>query len=358
MQNPFFTFNAAAEELENIKKMRVDREVELQDCITALVGRHHNILLYGERGAGKTFLLRVLENELSERHKNIHASLVSLGSLGLYGQQDDLSAFPRAVLLQLCRDLWTKVVGKSYLDLKERLEETGQEITLRNNDEIAIQRVYTHLMAHDTASRRKLSNSVGFSAIAKGEKSEERYVDTKQFDLLPFEFGEYTEELRKAVLLPRGITKVVLLCDEANHMSVFRQELLLEKYLELFGQKRVQFLFVAGQANWLENDFLPCCFETTIELKGFSEKSNAVELINKVNTTSITFSTESIDTVYEAFKGHPRLTLMTCAKAFDYACEIGESQITASTVFKALRDVGQERRRWNEMAKRREVSQS
>ncbi len=146
MNNPFYTHNLAAEDISNIKEMGVNRENEFEQCVSSLIYRHHNVLLYGERGIGKTFLLRLIEQKIKDTATDVFSSIVNIGSLRAYDLESDVSAFPRAVLLRLCTDLWRTLLNKSYLDLRDRLEETGQEITLRKNDEKTIQRIYTHLM--------------------------------------------------------------------------------------------------------------------------------------------------------------------------------------------------------------------
>ena len=168
-KNPFYMLNLAAESMATIHEFRVDRETELSLCRNAILERHHNILLYGERGIGKTFLIRLLEDELKEQN-DVFCIRIQLSALYAYGRDNEATSFSRAILLQLCAEIWRRVLKKPYLELRERLEESGQEVTIRNDAERVVQEVYTHLMFSLKKARFDIQNMVGFSAGAKGEK--------------------------------------------------------------------------------------------------------------------------------------------------------------------------------------------
>ena len=79
----------------------------------------------------------------------------------------------------------------------------------------------------------------------------------QQSDVLPFEFAEFAKELIETVLNPSGKSRVVVICDEANYMPFFKQEELLQRYLDLFSAKDFQFVLVAGLFPWESNPNLP-----------------------------------------------------------------------------------------------------
>lgn len=343
MSNPFMY--ARTDYISDCLEYRVDREHEVAICKDALVVQRHNVLLYGGRGVGKTFLLRVLEHEIAESEPEVFPCFVNIGSLQAYGDNDgdDISSFPRAVLLQLCSTLWTKLLGKSYLDLRERLNETGNELHLRQLDEQTIQRVYSHLMLQDRTARMSHRNSVGFSVGAKGEKQEQVLLEGKHSQILPFEFAEFANELIENVLAQHGKKAVVVLCDEANNIPLFSQEKILDRYLDLFSSKKVQFLFVAGLLPWESKEYLPTCFETRHELKGFSERLHIEKLISSALARSpgetITFSPEAVDAVFRWFAGNPRLTIAACFRAYTNAEANKVSVVSESMVLWVCRDI-------------------
>ena len=347
MNNPFALYHLNAERISEIDQLRIDRENEIAACSDSIVELRHNVLLYGTRGVGKTFLLRLIEKEIIAKDETIFPCFVNIASLHAYNFSNDVGAFPRAVLLQLCTELWGNVLGKSYLDLRDRLKETGQELHLRKKDEVTIQRVYEHLMTLGKTAQSAILNTVGFSAGLKGEKKEETSQQTQYSTILPFEFPEFAHELIRNVLLARGKKRLVVLCDEANQMPIFKQEEILERYLELFSSKQIQFVFVAGMVPWESKTFLPSCFETRFELKGFSERNDVVELITRAQSDLI-FTKEAIDAVFEAYSGHPRDTIEACAISYYEARKADLKDVSVPVVLRAIRRIDEERRRHKE----------
>lgn len=359
MSNPFQLLNAAAHSIEEIRSLRVDREREFSQTLEALVKRSHNVLLYGRRGAGKTFLVRLLDDEIRRTESNVFPCIVNLASLAGYDNNDEVSAFPRAVLLQLCAAMWTQLLEKPYLDLRDRLTETGQELTFRGTDERTIQNVYKHLVLQQLISKSSLSNTAGISLVAKGEKSEAASLEAKHAPILPFEFAEFVAQLIKAVLIPRGKARIIVLCDESNHIKLCQQEQILSRYLELFSAKRVQFVFVAGIGPWNEQEYVPSCFETTLKLEGFQERSHVQSLISaaltKAQRPQITFAPETVDVLFESFAGHPRRTVLACQKAYDLALDSTLSIVDLRLMLRVCRQV-EEREREYEQSIRKYMS--
>ncbi len=348
-ENPFFIRNLAADSIPHLREICVDRAEELNKLQHAIVDKRHNVLLYGERGVGKTFLIRLLEQEIRDLDGEVFPALINLASLSAYGNEDEVASFPRAVLLQFCKVLWTDLLKMSYLDLRERLDETGKELTLRREAERIVQRVYTFLMTFHKRARTEFLHSVGFSAAAKGEIREKTTSDRQQSDVLPFEFAEFAAELIDKVLKPKGKNRVVIICDDANLMPLYKQEAILERYLELFSFKRVQFLFVAGHMSWERKTYIPSCFETRQELKGFPKKEHIYEMIQKANDSSVVFSPEAVDLLYELLKGHPLYTIDACGWAYQYAERQGKVNIDAALMNRVCVEREERRKQYHEI---------
>src|SRR3990170_3235798 len=105
MLNPFHSMNSAAITMPELRDCRVDRDTEFEQCKASLLRRSHNVLLYGARGARKTFLVRLLEDEIRRTADDAFPCLINVASLSGYDMQDEVSAFPKAVLLQICAKL-------------------------------------------------------------------------------------------------------------------------------------------------------------------------------------------------------------------------------------------------------------
>lgn len=314
--------NAAALTIAELRAARIDREEEMQVAYTALARNVHNVLLFGTRGAGKTFLTRLLEDDLNQGEPTLFACTANLASLGMYQPgSEEADAFPRAVLLQLCAAIWTRLLNKPYLQLKEHLSASGHEFNRVAPDEATVKAIYAQLMQHDLVHRSSRTNTAGMNLVAKGEMQEQFFLENKQLTILPFEFGEFVSQLLTDVLRPRGKEKIVVLCDEANHAKLYEQEQILERYFELFSSRRVQFLFVAAQGPWQEREYIPACFETTIQLNGFKNPQHVRTLVEadamRRTGKQVRFTSEAIEVLVDVFSGHPRISLTASELALD-----------------------------------------
>ncbi|HEY0045327.1 MAG TPA: hypothetical protein VGB44_01305, partial [Flavobacterium sp.] len=286
-------------------------------CVESIIDKKQNVLLYGKRGAGKTFLTRLIEIKIKQL--DMFAFPISINMTGLlaynFGEHENASAFPRAILIQICAEIWKQLFGKDYLELREALSETIQEIGLLSKAESTLKRIYANLMISQQKARKEWSNTLGFSAGAKGEMKRGDIIEQSNSDILPFEFLEFVDAINKYVLPEFNKSRIIVLCDEANHLPFFNQHEILERYLELFSAKSIQFLFVAGFLSFESINELPMSFETRLELKGFSKVEHVVEFIDRIDCENLRFSRSAIDVLFTYFEGHPRMTLEACQRA-------------------------------------------
>jgi len=335
--------NAAQMTTIEVIDRRIDRLDELEECTEALVSRQHNVLLYGSRGVGKTFLVKLIEARIRESGCPLFPCIANVANVSLYGNSsasvassDDTSGFLRAILLQLCRSLWN-LIGNKYLDLREQISDPPH---LSDGPEASsIRRVFNLLMRLECSVSKSSTGSIGVGAVIKGELKGESISESHTMAILPFEFAEFVEELTVEVLQPRGYNRVVFLCDEANHMPLFCQEQLLDQCLDLFRGKGAQFLFVGGYLPIDGDPLLPACFETMIELKGFHEKKHVRELLSQCRINDCEFSDEAIDIIYEAYAGHPRSSLLVADRAM--RVDTGK-MVSANSVERAREEVDQQ----------------
>lgn len=101
----------------------------------------------------------------------------------------------------------------------------------------------------------------------------------------------------------------------------------MDRYFGLFCAQQFQFVFVAGLLPWHDHS-MPDCFETTIELNGFTSLTDLQEFISRVNKTDVSISKNAISLLHERFKGHPRHSLAVCWRAYEIAQNQQESEIS------------------------------
>lgn len=316
--DPFSNLLTEMLEVEVLKSMRVDRDIELKQYIDALFGRSENLLIYGSRGVGKTFLAKLLLNEIESHFKNTTPVFVNLSGLYAYDPDDMVTSFPFEVLLGLCTTIWNNVLNKEYSTLRSVLSETGSEIKFRNKEEKKIIDIYRLLLTSSVRMRTDREYSIGVSSNFGTKRSTQK--EWAEINLLPFEFFEFVEEIKKETLLPYGKERIVIICDEANKLPIFQQAAILERYIELFAASKVQFVFIAGYRPGEKVIPISYGFQNIVELEGFQDKQDIKKLINKhAPAINISFLDSAIDVVWAIFKGHPRSTLNACRYSFSQA---------------------------------------
>jgi hypothetical protein len=234
--------------------------------------------------------------------------------------------------------VWENLVGKGYSDLRDGLMQ-GQLTADAGPLEVAVRKVYSAVMRSAYRVRLESLSSSGVSGTYEERLAERSVQEYQQADLLPFEFGEFADELSSAVRAHCGKERIIAVCDEANRFPVFSQRDILARYLELFASKRVQFLFVAGYRRWDKERNLPEGFETMVELQGLEAKDVPQLLRRYLSPSSVTFSDEAISVLCEFFAGHPRDTIVAAGKALHRAESDGLPLVTPGIAVQAARAV-------------------
>lgn len=330
-----------------VMELRVNREAEVDTCVEYLNHRCANAFLWGARGVGKTFLVRLVDHELRNTPSILSASIDVLGLPG-FARANPATAFPEAVLLGICSTIWKEVLERPYSELRGRLDLREGDIRLPSKLARSIERVYLQMMASQRKAHYEYMNSVGFSAGAKGEKKETGWVEQEQPPVLPFEFLEFCEELLDA-LKEHGKTRIVALCDEANLLPFEQQRDILGRYIDLFTSRRVQFLFVTGVLRWdAVPPPVPEGFDLILELRGL-EGGAAAELMRKVaRYQGVEIEAGAIEIGQSQLDGNPRLLFLALTSAMPMARR--SATITSQLMEASCRRLLAEEKRLRSMA--------
>lgn len=330
----------------DVEAMRVDREREMNFLLDALTQRSQNVLIHGVRGVGKSFLVKVLEHRLKTSSPDTLVTYIDVSGCFFRTPPEHVpSAFPRWVLLQMCQAIWTELLGHPYSDLRRTLDEGTRDLHFRGGPEKTIVETFNALMSVDRKVRTSWHQSLGVSAAVKGEKQDGGQVEWSAPPLLSFEFHQFVKELNEKVVRPRGIRRLVALCDEVNLLKQADQEEIVQRHLQLFASHQVQFVIVVGRLR--EETALPAesGFECVIPLGGLPTRDDTAQCVLKhLDRIGKTVTQEALDVVWEMWKGHPRDTLEVFEQACFLADEAGAAEISAGIVARA----GVERRQAEE----------
>jgi Cdc6-like AAA superfamily ATPase len=229
---------------EERRLFRVDRETELEQCVDCLYSRRTNLIVHGDMGVGKTFLVRLVNDKLSEDHSNALSCYLNLVFAGIYGDESLVSEFPNAVLREICVTIWPSILKRDYSELRASTVESPGALKWPDKAVAKVSDIYRHLMLTKRMFQYSRENTFGASAVLKGEGKEVTSNQWHPSEILPFEFFHFLDELFDVVLHKYSIQRIVLICDEANKLPLFQQKELLLRYLELFAARNVQFLMV------------------------------------------------------------------------------------------------------------------
>jgi len=303
-----FVYNARGLNNDQILQTRVNRVSEVQACIRCLRERGENAFVWGARGVGKTFLLRLIASELST-DATILPVWVDVFATARVGSPAPSTAFPESVLLATCAEIWRSLIKKPYSSLRACLDLREGDIRRRSPLEKVVETVYSRVMSSQRKAHYQYENSVGFSAGAKGEKKETGWVEQEQPPIMPFEFLEFSNELARA-LIDVGKERVIATCDEANLLPIDEQAALLSHYLDLFNARGTQFLFVAGTLPGdSEPPPIPDGFDLVLPLQGLAPEACAELLQKQASSLGYRIAEPAFAIAAEQTKGNPRLLL-------------------------------------------------
>lgn len=330
---PFEINNSRNQALSEILALRADRETETNTCLENLLSARSNVFLYGERGVGKTFLVRLIEEELKEKGNNVFPFTVNASEILWYDRFDPVSSFPAAILIHLCDAIWRNVLRRDPDELVAPLFDPKYHVKLKNREEELIQQINTRIRLQQRKFISQRRNTVGLSAVAKAEMDETYTEERTPIALLPFEFFQFVETIQRRIFQPRRIDKMIVLCDEINILPVIKQRELIERYIEMFTDRSLQFLFVAGFIPNFGMLAIPDCFDVIVELTTFHKLEDIQELIDKrLQGSDYTMCKGASDELLKSVGGNPRFILMTCEIARQLAMSRSEAEITLSDI--------------------------
>lgn len=322
----------------DLRSRCADRREELQYCASVLTNSRNNLVLFGERGVGKTFFVRLLASELNAGNKGVFAvSLDMFNAVHPGGLSGD--RFGQALLLVLIARIWRDLFSLPYESLVSKAGWGAREISARGPQRI-LRRIHDCVRGSRTQVVLRDSSSVGASAVIQGERKEEQEQTLEMPGILPYEFAEYVQDIIENVLAPKGVSKVIALCDETNQFRIEEQKRIVEGNIEVFRNSGVQFLYVMSVG--LKTDPAVTqhakpfqAFDEVVMLERFKKTEDTLELLQKYFDLSL-FPPNAHMLVHDAFKGLPRYSIWVCQEALHDALVQKQRDVSMVVLTRAM----------------------
>jgi len=341
----------SAEENTDLSKIHIDRDTEVKKALDAIVKQKHNVLVHGEKGVGKTHLAKIIYSILT-KNANVFASFISVPELRSYYPSEPNKAFPRAVLLHLCIDIWKTIFKKDILDMQSKKTMLGKFKVFENRRKRKLREIYRFLMSDQVFDQYSFSSSGGIKQIAEASLSESAAISSTKAGVLPFEFSEYAEILANDIVSHYNKDRIIVFFDNANNMPSNDQQEILEVYLSLFLERNIQIVFIGGKLPWESFSFVSDGFQTQIKLLGFSDCELTRKFIDKMMPEGYTLRIRLYDELHYHYSGHPRKIQNCLIKALVYCEKYSVSKISNKIMKMAIEETDFEYKVMDDIFKR------
>ena len=278
----------------------VNRKDELRLCIESIITGDKAILI-GERGVGKSALVKRIEYEVRNNFENILPIYIQFSPIN-FGRNSHIG-YVYHLLISLIQYIWTNILGNKLTALYD------DTITFPNELTEQVQKIHklTRMAAQNVTILRQKEFEAEFFVKGNMQKSQE-YVDN--FNPLSNQemiglFSELCDDLIKH----SGIRSLAFLCDEANLLDE-SQQLEIERDLSnIFPMLSCSFLYVASIST-INGHCNPHtgCFEQVICVEGFKSVEHSKRLLQNriLQKDRVEIDDQVYDILHKTAHGNPR----------------------------------------------------
>lgn len=304
------------EEEPVIPPIFVRREKELEELNKSIFSYHESIVITGFDAIGKSSLLSTLLHQmtLNDNTNNFFPIWVNAVQFKLSIGNEFLSIITH----QICAKIWTDLFKNPYSELLEGTLIQSRKSKSISKYERTLKRIFKIVTSENLTGLGKLDTEVSGKLFLGGKISESSEISNSRKSLQSFEFLLLLDELME-ILDAHGLNKILVLCDQLNHLSAKRNFELFSNYIDVFSSKRIQFVVIAindsDGIDSLVNSFSSRMTIGPLNDYNFIETlvNNSFEL-NKIE--DIEFQSDVYPLIYNITDGHPWWTVKLCNTLF------------------------------------------
>lgn len=315
---------------------RVDRSDELRMLRTALMHSGSNVFLNGPRGIGKTYLLRVFRHEVSALYKDVLIVDFPVDvTFAMHVHDSNAPLFALAFGLSLVSSVWRTVLQLQHADLVQQTQLESKHFHIQRQLQQAVVELRLATISTELQVEHEGSVSAGLTAIVKGDIQRKSKKTQKLKPSISIDYHAHLSEISERLDKEFGIKRIVVLCDEANRLPDIWQKELLEHHMDLFRDLGMNFVFVSGFSEGLNDGNVLDGYGVRLELKGL-DRNALTELCEGISLANgLSIEPEVVTAIHNAFKGNPRFSVAVLNDAI-YRCSLNASKSITTDLIRPI----------------------
>jgi hypothetical protein len=322
----------------------VGRERELEMLRNCILTRNESVTISGYDAIGKSSLILTFMSSLEKNEAKLQHDIYPVRIHGHQLYQGLTNDFLSVITHELCASIWTKVFKNKYSALLEDTLLYSRGNDLSKKHETLLKRIFRIVTSDSITSAGKIKSEFGGRLVIQGSVGEENSLSLQRKPLQSFEFMLLLDELME-ILEDHGFQRIVVLCDELNHLPPKVNYDLISTYLDVFSSKKIMFLISAVDIknthmhpDRVDMGDLLNSFSNQIRLKKIDSSSDIDVMIkNSIQCAgggSISFIDGCSDKIFEITEGFPWFSVKLCNEAYSNALKHGENSVDLASINK------------------------
>lgn len=321
----------------------VSRESELNFLKNNTFFRNESVVINGYDYIGKSSIVQTFRNEIlsGEYGEKIFPLKIRMTQFYHSIKADFLSV----VTHELCANIWTLIMGNKYSELLEDTLLNVRKDQSISKFEKSLKRIFKIVTSEKLSGTGKNTKEFGGKFFVEGKITEENESYSERKPLQAFEFMLLLDELME-ILEENGFNKIVIICDELNHLPPKINFDLFSNYLNIFSSKKIIFVIVAvDPRSWIHDpdrvdmENLINSFSQRLDIGPFNSAEDVKILIEnslKFNEIDDLIFQEGIyERIYEITEGFPLFTVKLCNVSY-YMARKSQQEIVKSDLIERL----------------------
>lgn len=295
---PFFNATMCVE--HDLNNYFINRKLELSLCINAILSNEKAVLI-GERGVGKTALVKQVENILRNEHPEVLPIYLQFSPINFRNNAN--VGYVYHLLIQLIQYVWTNILGHKLTSLYDEPGSFSDELTEQTQKIHRLTRVATQNQM--ALHRREMEANL----LVKGNISGSNENTDNLNPLSNQEMIGLLSELCDDLIKYTGVHTLAFLCDEANLLTESMQIEIEKDLANIFPTLHCSFLYVAStSALCVRTNLHAEHFERVIHITGFKNIIHSKELLTNrmLQKEKIEIEEEVYALLHKVARGNPR----------------------------------------------------